>query len=129
MPTTDQQRTEAKPNTLDTYDFLADPRALSLDERRAFADRLAAEQDSWLIRLGILAEGRKPDPDFPAFLLATPAFAGLAQAVGKAQHRAELQTGVADELDWFLERFANYLRTDEDEDVFTADRVGVLRGC
>jgi len=103
---------------LDTYDFLADPRAITLQERRATAARLAKEQADWLERLQALAEPPKPAQDFPAFLLATPAFADLARRLGRARTRAELPTDLADEVDWFVAAFAGYLRTCDGEDSF-----------
>lgn len=107
---------------MDTYDFLADPRALSLAERHAARDRLAAEQRSWRTRLQRLVEGEAPDADFPAFLLATPTFADLARRIGGANRRADLPAAVADELDWFVRAFAAYLRTDAGEDTFVEPR-------
>lgn len=107
---------------MDTYDFLCDPRAISLDERRATASRMHREQQVWLERLQALAEAPKPSKDFPAFLLATQPFADLAQRLGTATQRSQLPTQVADELDWFVQAFADYLRTDEGEDAFVAPR-------
>lgn len=105
---------------MDTYDFLADPRALPLAERRALADRMANEQQAWLARLRNLVEPPAPDEDFPAFLLATPAFGDLSTRLGDAERRADLPTDVADELDWFAASFADYLRTCEGEDSFSS---------
>lgn len=103
---------------MDTYDFLADPRTLTLDERREARDQFDREQASWLAKLRVLAEGPVPADDFPAFLLATPTFADLAKKLADAQKRQNLSTDVQDEVDWFLRAFADYLRTDEGEDVF-----------
>ena len=107
---------------MDTYDFLADPRTLSLAERHAARDRHAAEHRAWRTRLRTLVEGEAPDADFPAFLLATPPFADLARRIGNAQRRAELPAAVADELDWFVRAFADYLRRDAGEDMFFEPR-------
>ncbi len=95
-----------------------DPRALSLADRRALGQLLHAENRHWLERLDALAEPR-PDRDLPAFLLATPAFAGLALRIGTARRRRELATATADELDRFVEAYRYYLRTCAGEDVFT----------
>lgn len=103
---------------MDTYHFLADPRAITLEERRATAARMHREQQVWLERLQALAEPPKPGKDFPAFLLATPVFADLAQRLGAATQRAHLPTDVADELDWFVQAFAGYLHTCDGEDAF-----------
>jgi len=103
---------------LDTYDFLADPRTLTLAERAATMARMGREQAHWLHRVRQLAEGPAVGDHFPAFLLATPPFAGLARRIGSSRTRAQLATGVADELDWFVQAFADYLRTRDGEDSF-----------
>jgi hypothetical protein len=108
---------------LDTYDFLADPRAITLEERRATASRLHREQAQWLDRLNGLVEGPKPEPDFPAFLLATSPFNELARRLGTANNRSQLTAVVADELDWFVQAFADYLRTCDGEDAFAGSRL------
>jgi hypothetical protein len=104
---------------VDTFDFLADPRAITLQQRRATSIRMHAEQSHWLIRLRKLAEAPLPADDFPAFLLATPPFAELTHRIGRANRRAELAPATADELDWFLAAFRDYLRTCDGEDVFS----------
>ena len=43
---------------MDTYDFLVDPRAITLAERRTTAKSLQREQDAWLERL-------RADPQAP----------------------------------------------------------------
>ena len=105
-----------------TYDFLADPRTLSLEERHRAKRRYAREQAAWLGRLGVLAEAPRPDDDFPAFLLATAPCPGLARRPGRAVSRQDMPPAVADELDWFVRAFADYLRTDEGEDAFAESR-------
>jgi len=104
---------------LDTYDFLADPRRITLELRRATAGQMHREQQAWLERLQSLAEPPKPGKDFPAFLLATQPFSELAQRLGTATQRSQLPTEVADELDWFVHAFAGYLRTCDGEDSFS----------
>lgn len=103
---------------MDTYDFLADPRNLSLEARRATAAGMHAAQSRWLARLQLLIEPPALDSDFPAFLLATPPFADLARRLGQAHLRAQLPAADADELDWFVHAFRDYLRTCDGEDVF-----------
>ena len=103
---------------MDTYDFLADPRTPTLAERHRLAHRLRSAQAQWLARLQPLLELPALEPDFPAFLLATPPFADLAQRLSRAATRAELPTPDADELDWFVAAFRDYLRTCDGEDVF-----------
>jgi hypothetical protein len=103
---------------VDTYDFLADPRAITLQERRATAALRQREQDCWHPRLQQLSDGAVLAADFPAFLLATPAFAPLAHALQSANARSQLPAAVRDELDWFLSAFADYLRTVDGEDAF-----------
>jgi hypothetical protein len=104
---------------VDTYDFLADPRTLTLAERRDARHQYDREQTSWLAKMRMLAEDPLPGDDFPAFLLATQTFADLARKLKKAETRQQLPTDVQDEVDWFVRAFANYLRTQEGEDVFT----------
>jgi len=107
---------------LDTYDFLTDPRTPTLSERREMREQFAREHDTWLRRLRELAEEHAVDDDFPAFLLATQPFEDLARRIGRAATRAELATEVADEVDWFLQAFADYLRTQDGEDAFPEPR-------
>ena len=103
---------------MDTYDFLADPRTLTLDERRAARDSYAEDQVTWLARLRTLAEGPVPEDDFPAFLLATAPFAALAARLGEVDSKKDLPADVSDELSWFLRVFADYLKTCDGEEVF-----------
>lgn len=118
MPWADQQSASNTNRPVDTYDFLADPRALSLADRKAARSQFDREQHRWLSRLRQLAEGPEPADDFPAFLLATAPFADFARRLGHSASRPQLGTEVQDELDWFLRAFVAYLRTDEGEDVF-----------
>ena len=104
---------------MDTYDFLADPRAISLQQRRTTQQRMQRENDFWLDRVRALAEPPHADADFPAFLLATPPFAELAKKLLPAVRRAQLAPAIADELDWFVAAFRDYLRTSDGEDVFS----------
>ncbi len=103
---------------MDTYDFLADPRTLTMAERHAARDQYDRDQADWLTKLRSLAEPPKPDDDFPAFLLATQPFADLARKLIKIDSRQQLTVEIADELDWFLRVFADYLRTEDGEEVF-----------
>ena len=103
---------------MDINDPFADPRAMSLTARRAASAILAREQTQWLERLRVLTEPPQPEPDFPAFLLATRAFRELADALRTAPNRKALPPAVADELDWFVRAFRDYLRTADGEDVF-----------
>jgi hypothetical protein len=105
-------------NLVDTYDFLADPRTLTLAERREARDQYDRDQTTWLGKLRALAEGPLPADDFPAFLLATQPFQDLARKLKKAEKRHQLSTDVQDEIDWFFRAFADYLRTQEGEEVF-----------
>tara|TARA_R110002072_G_scaffold100429_2_gene221109 strand:- start:41221 stop:41631 length:411 start_codon:yes stop_codon:yes gene_type:complete len=103
---------------VDTYDFLTDPRTLTLAERREARDQYDRDQRTWLAKLRLLAEDPKPAEDFPAFLLATQTFADLARKLQKADSRKQLPTDVQDEVDWFVRAFADYLRTQDGEEVF-----------
>ncbi len=107
---------------MDTYDFLADPRAISLEQRHRVLASMQREQTWWLDRLQALSEGQKPERDFPAFLLAMAPFQDLAKRLAKATQRAQLAPALADELDWFVNAFRYYLRTSEGEDVFSGHR-------
>ena len=107
---------------MDTYDFLADPRTLTMAERQAARNQYDRDQGTWLGKLQTLAEAPKPASDFPAFLLATPTFADLANKLKNATTRSQLSVEAADELDWFVRVFADYLRSEEDEEVFPEAR-------
>jgi hypothetical protein len=98
--------------TLTPTSFVAaidDPWSLSLPERRHWLTQQTAAQRHWLPRLRRLVEPPAPGEDFPAFLLATPAFAALRGRVGDAVSRAELDTGTLDELQHFVDRYRLYL--------------------
>ena len=119
MLTADQNSCLLQTRSLvDTYEFLTDPRTLTLPERRAARDQYDRDQTSWLARLRLLAEDPLPGNDFPAFLLATQTFADLARKLKNAKTRHQLPIEVQDEVDWFVRAFADYLRTQEGEDVF-----------
>jgi hypothetical protein len=107
---------------LHTHHFLADPRSIPLAERAAMAERLRRDQTTWLMRLNRLTELPLLEADFPAFLLATPPFSSLAVRIGEAGTRSELPPDVADELDWFVNAYRDYLRTCDGEDVFASRR-------
>ncbi|MBL8756243.1 MAG: hypothetical protein JNK15_23310 [Planctomycetes bacterium] len=109
---------------MDTYDFFADPRAIGLAERRIYLRSMQREQQWWLDRLQALTEPPRPEADFPAFLLATPPFHDLARKLARAGHRSHLAPAVADELDWFVRAFRDYLRTCDGEDVFSSAHRG-----
>ena len=111
---------------MDTYDFLTDPRAIGLADRHRALARMGREQVRWLDRLHALAEAPAPDRDFPAFLLATPPFRDLAHKLAAATSRRELDAATADELDWFVRAFRDYLRTSDGEDVFSSGHRGSL---
>lgn len=87
-------------------------------ERHAARDQYDRDQAAWLTKLRSLAEPPKPDDDFPAFLLATQPFANLARKLTKIDSRQQLTVDIADEIDWFLRAFADYLRTEDGEQVF-----------
>jgi hypothetical protein len=74
---------------VDSYDFLADPRAIDLQQRRAQQQQQARDQSFWLGRLRQLAEGEALADDFPAYLLAQTPFAGLAARLQPARARVD----------------------------------------
>lgn len=112
---------------MDTDNFLADPRTIPLPARRAVLGTMQREQAYWLERLRLLAEPPEPERDFPAFLLATQAFGQLAAGLAAVTTRSELPLAVADELDWFVRAFRDYLRTADGEDVFSAGHRSLAR--
>jgi hypothetical protein len=97
--------------------FPCDPRTIPLADRRACAAAMAAEGRRWRARLQALAES-PPADDFPFFLLATPPFARLRAVLERAATRADLPMQSADELDYFVAAYRDYLRTCAGEDVF-----------
>lgn len=111
--------TLGREETVDTYEFLSDPRAIRLAHRNQMRSSLQRENDWWLNRLMGLCESPKPEADFPAYLLATPPFRDLARKLAAATRRKDLELAAADELDWFVRAFRDYLRTDAGEDVFS----------
>jgi len=86
---------------------------------------LRKDRDGWKMAAEVwknscenaLAEGKLAD-DFPAFLLATTAFQSLADKIAACPSRSTTPTETLDELERFLDAFADYLRTDRDEAVF-----------
>ena len=86
-----------------------DPWSLGPDERLALRDALRESQSAWLRVLADLVEPPRPDGDFPAFLLDTPPFARLRDAIGSARSAADLDTATADELQRFVDRYRGYL--------------------
>lgn len=100
----------------------ADVRTLDLQQRLALRQQMDAGQRTWLGRLGQLVEPPAPAADFPAFLLETAPFAWLRAAIGSARKPAELSAATREDLQCFVDAFANYLRTTQGEDVFTGSR-------
>lgn len=103
---------------MDTYDFLADPRTLTMAERHALREQHDRDQAFWFQQVQTLAEEPILAKDFPAFLLATQPFEDLGQKLQGATSRSQLSVAVADELDWFVRVFADYLRSEAGEEVF-----------
>ena len=87
-----------------------DPWSLGFDERMDLRNSLAAAQAAWTPRLQNLVEPPAIDSTFPGFLLETPPFQHIARAVGDAQSRQDLDTGTADELQRFADRYRDYLQ-------------------
>ena len=87
-----------------------DPWSLTTSERRQLAVEMYAEQSEWLPRLGRLTEPPSLEADFPAFLLCTPAFDELREAVGGATEATHLDTGTADLLQHFVDHYRSFLR-------------------
>ena len=89
--------------------------SLPRTERLALAEAQELAQAEWLPRLDALIEPPRLHDSFPAFLLESPAFEGLKQAMGDATHRRELDTATADELQHFVDRYRCYLLQTDDE--------------
>jgi hypothetical protein len=105
--------------------FPRDPRDLDLAARLAWRNRMSDAQRDWMGRLTKLAEAA-PASDFPAFLLATGSFAHLGARIATATSRANADAQTLDEMERFLDAFADYLRSDRNEAVFdqTTRRAG-----
>ena len=86
-----------------------DPWSLAFAERASLAVGHADEQARWLPVIQGLVEPPAIDDSFPAFLLATPPFAHLAEAIAGARQALDLNTGAADELQRFVDRYRGYL--------------------
>jgi hypothetical protein len=86
-----------------------DPWSLTLAERRTLRRAMGGAQNAWLPRVARLVEPPPLDASFPAFLLATPAFADLADGIGAARSASDLCTATADRLQRFVDRYRDYL--------------------
>ena len=86
--------------------FADDPWSLSLAERRELAGSQAGSQGHWLPRVRGLVEPPLPGDDFPAFALELAPFDHLGRDLGEATSITELATGVADELQRFVDQFS-----------------------
>ena len=86
-----------------------DPWSLTPPERQELRRSFDEEQHRWLPRLDALVEPPPVDADFPAFLLATQAFADLADGIGEAAAYCQLDTATADRLQRFVDRYRDYL--------------------
>lgn len=89
--------------------FEQDAWSLDLPERATLRAAHAVAQRRWLERLRTLVEPPAPGAEFPAFLLALPAFARLERAIGNAQGMRDLDTGTADLLQHFVDHFRGWL--------------------
>ncbi len=86
--------------------FADDPWSLSLVERRELAGSQAGSQAHWLPRVRGLVEPPLPGDDFPAFAMELAPFAHLGRDLGDATSITELATGVADELQRFVDQYS-----------------------
>ena len=96
--------------------FCRDPFALTSDERLTLHRELHPEQRRWLPKLRAFVEPPTPDATFPAFLLALPTFAHLANAIGAGQSKAQVGTGILDELQRFADHYRGWLEGDARHD-------------
>ena len=87
-----------------------DPFALTAAERRELGSSMRAEQAAWQVLL-TRAAGHPIAADFPAFLLATPAFAGIAASVRRlARQREEARD--RGRMERFLDQYDNWQHDD-----------------
>jgi hypothetical protein len=86
-----------------------DPWSLTLAERRQLKREFADADRAWRDRIVDLTEPPAIGPEFPAFLLDTPAFRGLHARIGDATAAAQLDMATADELQRFVDRYRAYL--------------------
>jgi hypothetical protein len=89
--------------------LIDDPWSLTHQERLDLRATLAAAQVAWLRRIEDLVEPPAIDDAFPAFLLATAPFAHLGHAIGDARSPTDLDTGTADALQRFVDRYRSFL--------------------
>jgi len=92
-----------------THKLVDDPWALDHSERCQLMAALRPQQDHWIARLQGLIEPPRLEGWFPAFLLETPPFAALKNGIGDHTCRTALDTAVADELQYFVDRYRSYL--------------------
>ena len=85
-----------------------DPWSLSDQERDELLRAMPKAQREWLGRIGSLVEPPTPDAYFPAFLLALPPFARLAEKLLGPRP----DTGARDELQRFVDRYRDWLGHD-----------------
>ena len=99
--------------TLEIAEKLAfDPWSIPVEQRQKLMTEQATAQTRWLAVLTDLVEPPAPGPDFPAFLLDSPAFDRLRNAIHGASSTHDLDTATADELQRFVDCYRGYL-TDE----------------
>ena len=104
-----------------TQKLEADPWSLDHVERCQLMAAMRQEQDCWLDRLQGLIEPPRLADWFPAFLLETRPFTELKNGIGQHTCRARLETAVADELQYFVDRYRSYLLGADDGQGSVAD--------
>ena len=85
-----------------------DPWSVPVEERNMLAEAMRAAQDQWLPRINMLIEPPLAAGNFPAWLLETPNFACLREAIGDAQTANELDVAAADQLQRFVDCYRDY---------------------
>jgi hypothetical protein len=118
LPFPAESAENADPATLATIDrdrsplqikLIDDPWSLTHQERLDLRATFAEAQVAWLRQIADLVEPPAIDDAFPAFLLATAPFAHLAHAIGDARNPTDLDTGTADALQRFVDRYRSFL--------------------
>ena len=111
LRTLETQAIAAVQSTLEplTRKLQDDPWSLLLGERQDLMGAMIRHQSSWLTRLTNLVEPPCIADTFPAFLLESPAFQSLREAIGDATSSAELDTATADKLQYFVDHYRHYM--------------------
>lgn len=104
-----------------TLKLCDNPWALDHSERSQLMAAMAPYQTRWIAGLENLVEPPPIDDSFPAFLLETTPFKTLKSGIGECSHRNELETAVADQLQFFVDRYRSYMLDTDAEEITEHD--------